>query len=702
MNASVSLAVLSSPRRLILVATLLCLSCCHIHAQAPNLNYTADMPSVDRVKAEIKGSDPTDSLARQVAVFTYLQAYIERIKYNRTVSGPYTPDEQKLIGAYSLAAYQISQDYAKTHTPAETQAFERLHGQYEMNSAFYQDWSKRLIGPQSATAYKGAETGLAATQQAHNAQINAQNQQAAAAPASSGPVAMSNDPTAVATRRCLELGGSNIACLGKGLGAGFMGLIGLGSMDNVIGPGAAGVVLSGLYKNAAGASLTFNDNSASASDCGKALPVGYPYTIEKQPGSLRVLVRSEPKPYTVTMRPDGGLNGPGPIDITGKIIIGYHTVTTTQMIDGQRAMFDQCNGPCQTTSTTPDYGPKTERCSVGSLSAPPKPPPSSQQSAGADSGLLGMVTEIFNTGEMNMASEPGLRMIGKYASGNLLLYFTSTSVILDCGKAHVRDTYTVENAPDRLMVRIANSGSPINLSVEPDNSLHGSGSTTVNGRLVNGMNGENITYTPHAETCAVGTFRPATGSPATTSTTPSPAIASNSPAPVAPATGASPAPRAAAPASAPAPTSTPAPATSSGTRASMRVIITSQFPSGPNPLAGQKVFVMRERMDDVLRKLNLPVPPNTSPGKAMQLFATACQSTDCKPLFQEIAQYYVTATDLDATGKATLNATAATGTYFFYSVVRTPQGSLIWDIPVNLAAGDNTITLTRANAELIQ
>ena len=121
---------------------------------AASSDYTNDLPSVERVKAEIKGSDPTDTLARQVAVFTYLESYIDRIKYNRTVRGEYTPGEQKMMGAYRMAAYQMSQDYAKTHTAAEAQAFERLHGQYEMNSAFYKDWSTRLIGPQSAAAYK--------------------------------------------------------------------------------------------------------------------------------------------------------------------------------------------------------------------------------------------------------------------------------------------------------------------------------------------------------------------------------------------------------------------------------------------------------------------------------------------------------------------------------------------------------------------
>ncbi len=120
----------------ILVAALLCFLCAASFAQPPGPNYTADMPSVDRVKAEIKGSDLTDTLARQIAVFTYLSAYIQRIKYNRTVTGPYTPEEQRVMGSYDLARYQISQDYAKSHTPAEIEAFGHLEGKYEFDTAF--------------------------------------------------------------------------------------------------------------------------------------------------------------------------------------------------------------------------------------------------------------------------------------------------------------------------------------------------------------------------------------------------------------------------------------------------------------------------------------------------------------------------------------------------------------------------------------
>ena len=132
--------------------------------------------------------------------------------------------------------------------------------------------------------------------------------------------------------------------------------------------------------------MTFDENLASTTNCGDLTPVGYPYNIEKQASSVCVLVHNDPKPFTLIMRPDGGFTGPGLISVTGKVITGYDSVTKTQMIDGRAAMFNECNGPCQTTSRTPTYSPKTERCSVGSLSAPPKRKPQPAQPAGGNGG----------------------------------------------------------------------------------------------------------------------------------------------------------------------------------------------------------------------------------------------------------------------------------------------------------------------------
>jgi len=484
-------------------------------AQAASADYTNDLPSVERVKAEIKGKDATDTLARQVAVFTYLQAYISRIKMNRTVRGDYTPGERKFLALYAMAAYQMSQDYAKAHTPAEAAAFDRLHGNYEMDGAFYEDWSKRLIGPQTAAAYSGAEAGLAASGERFQRAIT-DNKPAGAAPQAAdkpvlGAPAMSNDPTAVAARRCLELGGTSIACMGKGLMSGVMDMIGFTAevQESLTGPGKAGAVISGFYKDPATLpTLGFAEDAVTINDCGTLVGDGHNYTVEKGPGSLRVTVENEPRPIVLTMRPDGGLVGPGLVDVKGRIIIGYHTETKTVYRNGVPAAPGTCDGPCTSSVSVPEFAPKMERCAIGALAMPPSPKPDSASApAAGDAGVVGFLTGFLKT-FVPGDGEVGLRMTGQYGGGKLLLDFRGNSLVLDCGLAHVRQPYTVENTPGALLIHVQNSGDPFTLTLQPDNSLRGSGSTAVNGRLVTGMKGEDVTFTPHAETCEVGLLRP--------------------------------------------------------------------------------------------------------------------------------------------------------------------------------------------------
>jgi hypothetical protein len=132
----------------------------------------------------------------------------------------------------------------------------------------------------------------------------------------------------------------------------------------------------------------------------------------------------------------------------------------------------------------------------------------------------------------------------------------------------------------------------------------------------------------------------------------------------------------------------------------LRVLIHAQF-AGGNPLAGQHVFVMRERMDVILRKLGVPVPAGATPGQAMRALAETCHIRDCKPIYAGLGHYFITYATLDSSGHATLSARAVTGPYFFFATVRTANGAVMWDIPVNLAAGDNTVTLTATNAEIL-
>lgn len=101
----------------------------------------------------------------------------------------------------------------------------------------------------------------------------------------------------------------------------------------------------------------------------------------------------------------------------------------------------------------------------------------------------------------------GLRFAGTYAdSAGLKLTFNNNSVTLDCGKAHINAPYAVENTPAGFAVRVQNPSGPFALAVAPDNTLRGSGTTTVNGRLISSFHGDDVRYTPHSESCAVGTF----------------------------------------------------------------------------------------------------------------------------------------------------------------------------------------------------
>ncbi len=682
--ARLSFLVALSRLRFVFFAAFLCLACSQVFAQAASSDYTTDLPSVDRVKAVIKGSDPTDTLERQVAVFTYLSQYVERIKYNRTVRGPYTPGETRVITAYNQAAYQMSQNYAKSHTPDEAKAFERRHGQYEMDEAFNDDWQKRLIGPQTAAAYNGAVNSLAAGQKAHYNQEIEQNKKDTAAQ-QAGASGVSNDPTSATTRRCLELGGDSTACLGKGLTSGIISLFtgGAGAgLGDMMGSGRFGVVLSGNYHTSVAATgINFTSDSVGISRCGDLEEVGTPYTIHKSPAAVQIVLESKPRPIALSMRPDGSLLGPGLVDVTGQVIVGYHTVTTTQMINGARAAPNQCNGPYQTISRVPDYAPKTVRCNIASF-APPQPAPPASATP-ADTGIFGALTGMMGTGAP--ASEPGLRMTGKYSSSSgLLLDFGGDAVTLDCGQAHIKAPYTVENTPAQFVVHVQNGGGPFTLAVASDNTLRGSGSTAVNGRLVSGMNGDNVTFAPHSETCAVGTFAPKTGAPSTS-------IAANTPA-------ATPSPNQPISTAVTPAASSVAPAGSTG----MSLAITSSFPIAKNPLAGRVVQLMSERFDIALRKVGAPIPADTTPGQALKAYSGSCPPpTGCPAAAKLLHPYYVGHATFDGDGKATLTAPLPPGSYYVFCSAIGTSGALVWDLPITLKAGDNTIALTATNAELV-
>src|SRR5215813_12481766 len=338
-----------------------------------NPPYLNEMPSIDFVQSEIQGKDPTDTLARQIAVFNRLTSVISsfRLAANRY---DLTPDEAKITGKYNLAAYELEQGYKKTHTAAEADTFLHLHGHYElMDPALDKEMRSKLFSTAFLQQLASADKTWLRALQEHKEQEKRAGEQANASAGQNG-MFVRNDPGTLAARRCVELGGSELECVGKGFWTGLMDMAGMAGIDaGAIGAvkssEPAGVVLNGVYQESGGMWLNFGTATFTLTGCGKLVPNGHSYTISKRPNQLLINVKSEPTAFVLSMGSDGKLSGPGPVDVTGQIITGYRRIWVQHYHNG----IAVADGSYWTSE--PIYETKTERCTIATFVQAPPPPP---------------------------------------------------------------------------------------------------------------------------------------------------------------------------------------------------------------------------------------------------------------------------------------------------------------------------------------
>jgi hypothetical protein len=496
-------------------------------APPANGDYIRELPTVQRVKTEITGSDPADTLARQMAVLVYLQPYIDRIRVARDYRAEFTPSELQLIKDSYAAATQIQADFKKSHTPAEYDAWYRTEQRYEVMNA--REWLTQLAGQGAKDTYRGAERSLAQSYIRHEENLQRQFLEAQNGPnrgIAGDPVL---DPLGIFAkgeadrvkdpqlRRCLELGSSLQVCEGANMLEGFGTLLFGGFLEPAKKDArqqaseVAGVVYAGAFDGPKGqASLVlengFTGGGGVIVGCGALVDTVYdqhPYTLHRGPaGQVQlVMANGSAGPITLTVQPGGGLTGPGLVAVQGRVIQGYNTTTETVMYNGAPAgpQGIDCGGPCTKTSSVPNYVTKVERCTIGALT-PVKPKPIEQPKIGIP------MLDAMNKSEPLV---PGLRMVGRYVGqGGLTLEFENGSVIIDCKRAHIRAGYQVDNTAEGFVVRVQNASGAFALAMAPDNSLRGQGQTMINGRLVTAIQGDNVRFQPVSDTCPVGILAP--------------------------------------------------------------------------------------------------------------------------------------------------------------------------------------------------
>lgn len=490
-------------------------------AQALNPPYLKDFPSVERVMREEQADEPHQTALLQLQAFWELGEIVKELsgprEFGRGANG-LTPDESRLFQMYNNAFSKLSQE-SNEKFPGPYGNWKRFSLNvhiYPRNSGpFGVEGAKvfeKLLPAEIKTRFDSAITFEAARHQRIQQQEQAAMQAANTKPESSGGVVnwapltnafMSNDPGSKFTRRCLELGGSQMECMGKGLGGSLMSLIGMNPAGMTSHP-KPGLRMTGVYRSGNGSSLTFKEDSVVITGCGELVPLDLNYSISKQGSKLQIQWDSTPRALAIFWTPDGKISGPGVVTLDGQIISGYRNVHVVEY-DGQ-------GYPVPGTGhwvREPIYAPKTERCQIGIFS-PVGGTATTESTINSFLGMLsGQSTEQQAQNAKKMLTAPGPRLEGQYAGpGGLSMEFHTAAVVLDCGEAHVARPYSVDFAPNQITLVVSNGGNSTAMALQADGSLSGSGNVDVSGRVIVGSNANGFVFAARNARCGLGTLSP--------------------------------------------------------------------------------------------------------------------------------------------------------------------------------------------------
>ncbi len=433
-----------------------------------NPPYLKEFPTVNQIMAQMKGSSAQDTANRQLSAMHVFGQMIAAMAGPRATQNQMTPDEMRIITNYFNAYNSFAKSPASPQDsyPAQASFITTLFSTFSM-PAVHQIWL---------------------TAQAQSQQTTANGQT---------PLAPTTDPGTLAARRCVELGGSMTQCMGTALSTGMQSLLGvnLGAMTS---PGSSGrLIMFGAYNAASGLHFTFSDGSVDIGGCGQMVQGGHNYAIQPSGSQYQIKIDNQPQPLVVTLEADGKIAAPAVQQITGQKITGY---------------FVETNRKTGASTRTPQYGPDSETCKLGSLT--PGPATAPDQGMMADlSGAISMMGSLFggdadSSAPKQLLLAPGPRIAGTYTSGGgLKIQFQDAGAVIDCAQAHVSAQYDVSNRAGAATIAVKNGSTPFSLTLQPNGTLTGAGTATINGKLMTALDGDgNPILTPTSATCALGSL----------------------------------------------------------------------------------------------------------------------------------------------------------------------------------------------------
>ena len=624
-------------------------------AQATNPPYMAQFPSVDKVVNAMEMADPRESALRKLGALWQLQQVIKQLSGSREFRG-LLPDEAKVLGEYQVAEYYIGQ--------AIDSAFPGRYGnspKVSLNTPYRYMRTDVRFGIEGVELAKVLPVSVLELfyQSVGNdkarrvAQARADSEAMRRAQEASGPTKLQQEQAAI--RRCVESGRSETQCMMEGIGKSFTDMVG-SAMPGLGGllkkDPIQGIRMGGVYPGPNKLSITFYIDFVTVG-CGEIVPNRGEYATAIVPEGVRISISNAPRPIVMTMRPDGRLHGPGPTDIVGKVQVGIQ--------HGTRTWSDGRTEPI----AWPIFENRTVRCNIASLVA----------SGGTPAGGLGAVVALVagGTDELAKTTPAGLRINGEYGTQAALdIEFRPEGAVLGCGPVTALKPYTVAVQGGKVMVNIANGGSPLALAVGTDGRLSGSGTVKVDGRQVTGTSGDGrITYAPRSATCPVGALAPAGAAEQSQG-------AAASRAPVSAATAAA----------------------AAGNGPAFQIVGGLPAPaSGGNALAGAALLLMDVSLDNVLKEAGVAMPAGSSAPRVLEQTCNGVAGqASCAKIVQALGKHTVAEIKADANGVANSPDLTLGKTYYLFGSAVSQGKKITWHLPLRAQAGWTKVVLSAGNA----
>ena len=288
----------------------------------------------------------------------------------------------------------------------------------------------------------------------------------------------------------------------------------------------------------------------------------------------------------------------------------------------------------------------------------------------------------------------GLRMRGTYEGFNgLSVEFYPDSALVGCGKVARAYPYIVRANGREAGIEIKDPAHPLWLAIKADAELDpGQGRYEVHGRSITGSNGHGgLTFAPLSATCNLETLAAANAAPL-------PARASSASTSPMMAGGAASTPSNSAASS---PANPPSRTTTAGGNAILLISSGLQAqPGGPNPLANHPYVLLRDKIASIMARAGVQVPAGESPYKVL---GNACgnHTPDCQKILAAVNADAASAARADVSGKAAMPPVPP-GTYYLMISAQYNNQALVWDMPVQLKTGNNSLTLSQTNAAVVK